>query len=203
MQSNMIHNFARIPQANIERSKMQRNCSYKTTFNVGDLIPFYTEEYLPGDTFNVSCECFARLNTLLYPLMDNMYMDVHFFAVPNRLVYDNWQQMMGERTPNPTSSISYTSPQITCPGGGWADKSLADYFGIRTGIPNLDFNAYHTRAYNLIYNEWYRSTQIQDSVKVDTGAGPDTDTDYVVLKRGKRHDYLTSALPYGRGPLQG
>jgi len=126
--------------------------------------------------------------------MDNIHIDFFFFFVPNRLIWDNWQKMMGEQE-NPGDSISYTVPQVTSPVGGIAEESLYDYLGIPPGT-QYNFNALHSRAYNLIWNEWFRSQDLQNSVTVDKGDGPDTHTDYVLLRRGKRHDYFTSALPW-------
>jgi hypothetical protein len=133
--------------------------------------------------------------------MDNMYLDTFFFFVPNRLVWSNWQRFMGERDPDPDSSIDYTIPQMTSPNGGYAVNSLQDYMGLPTvgqvdAGSSISHSALFTRAYNLIYNEWFRDENLQDSVTVDKGDGPDTYTDYTLLRRGKRHDYFTSALPW-------
>jgi hypothetical protein len=133
--------------------------------------------------------------------MDNMYLDTFFFFVPNRLVWSNWQRFMGERDPNPDSSIDYTIPTMTSPTGGYAVNSLQDYMGLPTagqvdGSSTVTHSALFTRAYNLIWNEWFRDENLQDSVTVDKGDGPDTYSNYTLLRRGKRHDYFTSALPW-------
>lgn len=191
----MTHQFSEVPQATIERSAFNRSRSYKTTMDSGYLIPIFVDEALPGDTYKVSLSTVARLATPIYPIMDNLWMDFFFFAVPNRLVWENWQRFCGERT-DPADSIDYVVPQITCPAGGWVVGTLADYFGLPTGVNNLDVNSLHFRAYNLIYNTWFRDENLIDSAVVDTGDGPDTDTDYVLRRRAKRHDYFTSALPW-------
>ena len=201
MKSVMKHDFSRIPQADIPRSVFNRTHGYKTTFNAGYLIPFYVDEALPGDTFNLSATIFARLATPIYPLMDNMVMDVHYFAVPLRLVWNNFQKFMGEQA-NPEDSTDYLVPQIVAPAvTGWTSGSLADYFGLPTGVASITQSSLWHRAYNLIWNEWYRDQNLQDSAVVDVDDGPDSAADYVVKKRGKRHDYFTSCLPWPqKGP---
>lgn len=196
MKSVMHHDFSRIPQANIPRSVFNRSHGYKTTFNAGYLIPFYVDEALPGDSFNMNSTIFARMTTPIYPVMDNLFMDVHFFAVPNRLVWANFTKFMGEKV-NPDDDIDYAVPQIVAPAStGWVNGSLSDYFGLPTGVASLSASALWHRAYNLIYNEWYRDQNIQDSVVVDTDDSASNTNDYVLLRRGKRHDYFTSALPW-------
>ena len=194
MRSVMSHNFSQVPQANIPRSSFRRNHGYKTTFNAGYLVPFYCDEALPGDTFNMRVTAFVRmLSPLQYPIMDNMFMDFFFFAVPNRLLWENWQKFNGEQI-NPGDSTDFTVPVVTTPAGGYAEGSLYDYFGVPTQIAGMtDINAWWSRAYNLTYNEWFRDENLQNSVTVDVDDGPDTDTDYALLKRGKRYDYYTSA----------
>lgn len=191
----MQHSFARVPQAEIPRSTFDRSHGHKTTFNAGYLIPVLVDEALPGDTFKVSATLFARLATPIFPIMDNMAMDVHYFAVPKRLVWDNWVKFNGEQT-DPGDSTDYTVPQMVAPGGGYAVGSLSDYMGIPTGVASLSHSALFHRAYNLIYNTWYRDQNLQNSVPVDRDDGPDDPADYVLLRRGKRHDYFTSCLPW-------
>jgi hypothetical protein len=195
MQSVMTNRFAENPKVNIPRSTFKRSFGYKTTFDAGKLVPFYVDEALPGDTFNLKVNGFARLSTPIFPIMDNMRLDTHFFAVPIRLLWDNWQKFCGEQT-DPGDSIDYTIPTMTSPAGGYANESLQDYLGIPTKIASLTHSALFTRAYNYIFNEWYRSQDLQDSVTVDKGDGPDTHSDYVLLNRNKRHDYFTSCLPW-------
>jgi len=196
-----VHQFAMIPRADIPRSKFDSQKSYKTTFDSGYLIPVYVDEVLPGDTINLQMTAFARLATPLFPIMDNMHLDSFFFFVPNRLVWRHWQRFMGERTPDPDSSIDFTVPEMTSPAGGYAVNSLQDYMGLPTagqitGSNTVTHCAFWTRAYNLIWNEWFRDENLQDSAVVDTNDGPDDPADYVLRRRGKRHDYFTSALPW-------
>ncbi|AXL15377.1 major capsid protein [Microviridae sp.] len=194
------HKFAMVPRADIPRSSFAIQTTHKTTFDAGYLVPIFVDEVLPGDTFNLKMTAFARLATPLYPVMDNLYMDTFFFFVPNRLVWDNWQKFMGEQA-NPGDSIDYTVPQCPTPTGGYAIGSLQDYMGLPTvgqvtAGQTINHNALHTRAYNLIWNEWFRDENLQDSLVVDKDDGPDDPTDYVIQRRGKRHDYFTSSLPW-------
>ncbi len=196
-----VHQFAMIPRADIPRSKFDSQKSYKTTFDSGYLVPVYVDEVLPGDTINLQMTAFARLATPLFPIMDNMHLDSFFFFVPNRLVWENWQKFMGERYPDPDSSIDYTVPETTSPAGGYAVNSLQDYMGLPTagqitGSNTVTHCAFWTRAYNLIWNEWFRDQNLQDSAVVDIDDGPDSPADYVLRRRGKRHDYFTSSLPW-------
>ena len=196
-----VHQFAMIPRADIPRSKFDSQKSYKTTFDSGYLVPVYVDEVLPGDTINLQMTAFARLATPLFPIMDNMHLDSFFFFVPNRLIWNHWQRFMGERAPDPDSSIDFTVPQMTSPAGGYAVNSLQDYMGLPTAgqitAPNtVTHCAFWTRAYNLIWNEWFRDQNLQDSAVVDKDDGPDAPADYVLRRRGKRHDYFTSALPW-------
>ena len=166
----------------------------------GYLVPFLVDEILPGDTFNVKTTMFGRLATPITPIMDNLYLDMFFFFVPLRLVWDNFQKFMGEQT-DPGDSTDYLTPQVVAPVGGFAIGSLYDYMGIPTGKASISVNAFHTRAYSLVWNSWFRDENLQDSVVVDRDDGPDTYTDYVLLRRGKRHDYFTSSLPFPqKGP---
>jgi len=201
MKSVMKHNFAQVPRADIPRSSFDRSCGHKTTFNAGELIPIYVDEALPGDTFNAKLHAFGRLATPLHPFMDNLYVDTHFFAVPNRLLWENWERFNGAQD-NPGDSTDYLIPTMSATAGtGYAEGSLSDYMGIPTEIPDLEHSSLWHRAYNLIWNEWFRDQNLQDSVIVDQGDGPDDPTDYPILRRGKRHDYFTSALPWPqKGP---
>ena len=199
-QSVNVHQFAMVPRAEIPRSSFVRQSTHKTTFDGGYLIPVFVDEVLPGDTIKLKMTAFARLSTPLFPIMDNMHLDSFFFFVPCRLVWDNWEKFMGQQN-NPGDSISYVVPQMVCPANGYAINSLQDYFGLPTvgqvGAGNtVSHNALPLRAYNLIYNEWFRDENLQNSVVVDKDDGPDTYSDYVLLRRGKRHDYFTGALPW-------
>tara|TARA_B110000967_G_C18891129_1_gene567478 strand:+ start:2003 stop:3556 length:1554 start_codon:yes stop_codon:yes gene_type:complete len=191
------HNFSQIPSVSIARSSFDRGHSYKTTFDADKLIPFYCDEALPGDSFNCKVTAFARLNTPIVPLMDNMYLDTHWFSVPYRLIWDNWEKFNGAQD-NPGDSIDYAVPTTDAPVGGHLAESLADYMGIPTNVAGLTTNALHQRAYNLIWNEWFRDENLQDSLSVPKDDGPDLSTLYTVQKRGKKHDYFTSALPWAQ-----
>lgn len=196
MKSVMTNRFAQVPTADIPRSTFDRSHGVKTTFDADYLVPVLVDEALPGDTINCKLTGFARLSTPIKAVMDNMHMETFFFAVPYRLVWDNWVKMHGEQD-NPGDSIDYTVPTISAPGaGGHGNESLSDYFGIPTKIGNLTHSSLFHRAYNLIWNEWFRDQNLQNSVTVDKDNGPDATGDYVLLKRGKRHDYFTSSLPW-------
>lgn len=192
----MKHDFSRVPRAEIPRSTFDRSHGHKTTFDGGFLIPFLIDEALPGDTFNARATLFARLATPIFPVMDNMFMDTFFFAVPIRLVWDNWAKFNGEQR-NPGDSTSFSVPQmVSTAGTGYLAESLHDYFGIPTAVAGLTHSSLWHRAYNLIYNEWFRDQNLINSAVVDVDDGPDLPTDYVLRRRGKRPDYFTSALPW-------
>lgn len=188
----MGHKFSEVPRAEIQRSQLDRSCGHKTTFDAGYLVPVFVDEVLPGDTVQLQMHAMCRLSTPLKPIMDNLYLDTFWFFVPNRLVWNNWAKFNGEQD-DPGDSTDFVIPTLT--GQNVAVGSLFDYFGWPTGIAGTFGNALHSRAYNLIWNEWFRDQNIQDSVVVDRDDGPDTPGDYVLLRRGKRHDYFTSCLP--------
>lgn len=194
------HLFSQVPTAQIPRSKFNRSHGLKTTFDSGYLVPIFVDEVLPGDTFSMDCTLFARVATLISPIMDNMYMDTFWFFVPERLVFDHFQAMCGEQD-NPTDSTDYLFPTIKSPTGtGFEVGSIADYFGLPTGIPNLEVRAEPFRCYNLIYNSWFRDENLQESLPF-TKADSDQYSNYKLVRRGKRHDYFTSALPWPqKGP---
>jgi len=194
------HQFAMVPRADIPRSKFDVQSAHKTTLDSGYLVPVYVNEVLPGDTFNFKMTAFARMATPLYPIMDNLKLDSFFFFVPNRLLWNNWQKFMGEQN-DPGDSISYIVPTTTSPAGGYAVNSLQDYMGLPTvgqigGAATVTHCSFWPRAYNLIWNEWFRDQNLQDSRPVDLDDGPDSPADYTLQRRGKRHDYFTSALPW-------
>lgn len=189
------HQFSQVPRAEIQRSSFDRSRGYKTTLDPAFLYPVFFDEVLPGDTYSVSMTGFARLSTPLKPIMDNAYFNTFFFFVPNRLIWDNWQRLNGEQT-NPGDSTDYLVPEIVAPAPGFAASSIYDYFGLPVGKAAVRIASFHLRAYNLIWNEWFRDENLQTRVVVPKGDGPDLDTDFTLLKRGKRHDYFTSALPW-------
>lgn len=198
MRSSMEHTFSHIPTADIPRSSFNRSHCHKTTFDSGMLIPVYVDEALPGDTFTVNMSAFARLATPIFPIMDNLYLDVFFFAVPNRLLWDKWQRFMGEQ-PNPGDSTDFLVPQIEPSSAltGFQVGSMFDYFGAPVGYGGtIKINALWSRAYNLIWNEWFRDENLQTRAVVDKDDGPDAEADYPLRRRGKRHDYFTSCLPW-------
>ncbi|QCQ84972.1 major capsid protein [Blackfly microvirus SF02] len=195
MPSVMTHSFSKVPSAEIPRSSFDRSHGYKTTLDSGVLVPIFCDEVLPGDTFNLNMTGFARLSTPMHPIMDNAYMNTFFFFVPNRLLWDNWQRFNGEQD-NPGDSTDYLIPQVVSPVGGWPVGSISDYLGLPTDVANISVNALWHRAYNLVWNEWFRDENLVDRVPVPKGDGPDVDTDYKLLRRCKRHDYFTSCLPW-------
>ena len=177
MPSVMAHNFSQVPSAEIQRSSFKRSHSHKTCFDFGKLVPIFCDEVLPGDTFNLNMSGFGRLATPLHPIMDNMFLDTHFFFVPSRLVWDNFQKFMGEQT-NPGDSTDYLVPTVAISGVGMTEGSIADHFGLPTGVANMQpFQSLPFRAYNLIWNEWFRDENLQDSLPVPRDDGPDSWTD--------------------------
>lgn len=220
------HLFSMIPRADIPRSSFNRTHGYKTTFDAGKLIPFYLDEVLPGDTFNCNATIFARLSTLMSPVMDNAYLDVFFFFVPNRLLWRHWKEFNGESILEGVQLKEYAVPQITYKtlkkgATGNNQSSLIDYFGfpiqsVGDTEQTLSVSALPFRAYWKIYNDWFRDENLQPCVNITTGEkltevtddierdmlGDDRAVDFTVATapmpffRGKRHDYFTSALPW-------
>ena len=209
MNRNVESHFALNPtRIDLSRSTFDRSSSVKTSFNAGDIVPFFLEEVLPGDTFNVKSSKVVRMQTLLTPMMDNVYLDTYYFFVPNRLVWSHWKEFNGENTESAwIPETTYEVPQITSPAnGGWNVGTIADYFGIPTGIPNLSVSALPFRAYALVINEWFRDQNLQDPLVVPlddaTVVGVNTDTFVSDVAKGgkpyiaaKYHDYFTSCLP--------
>lgn len=200
------HQFAMVPASDVPRSVFQRNSTHKTTFNAGNLVPVYCDEVLPGDSFNIDMTTFTRVtpNAFLYPMMDNIFLDCFFFFVPTRLVWSNFRRFMGERTPNTDSSTDFTLPQVSVQPDVNTVGSIYDYFGIpsATQIPGtFAITSLPFRAYNLIWNEWFRDENLQNEVSVPRNDGPDSRSTFTLLKRGKRFDYFTAALPFSqKGP---
>lgn len=208
MSRNTNSHFALNPtRLDISRSRFNRSSSYKTTFNTGELIPFYVDEVLPGDTFSVRTSKVVRMQTLIAPIMDSLYLDTYYFFVPNRIVWAHWRELMGENSKSAWyPDVQYSVPQISAPEGGWEVGTVADYFGLPTGVSNISVSALPFRAYALICNEWFRDENLLDPLNVPvtdsdvTGTnGDDYVTDVVLggkpFKVAKYHDYFTSALP--------
>lgn len=188
------HRFANVPDVQIPRSRFERKSGHKTTLDAGYLVPIFVDEVLPGDSHKLNLHMFGRLATPLKPVMDNMFLDYFFFFVPSRLLWDNWERFNGAQD-DPGDSTDFTVPVVTTPNGGYALGSIADYFALPIEIDGMpDVNALPFRAYNRIYNDWFRDQNLIDSAPVNRDDGPDADTDYVLRRRGKRHDYLTACL---------
>lgn len=201
------YTFAQAPQAQIPRSAFNRSHGVKTTFDGGYLVPVLVDEVLPGDTFVVNGSFLARLSTPLVPAMDNIYLDIFYFFVPNRLLWTNWQKFMGEQA-NPGDSTDFILPYQTSPAGGWNVGTVQDYFGIPTGVQfgaTLGPCALPVRAYFRIWNEWFRDENLQNRASLgdQVGDGPDAVGQSALLQRGKRHDYFTSCLPWPQKPGPG
>lgn len=200
--------FASIPSVSTPRSSFNRSHGHKTTFDGGFLIPICADEMLPGDTMKCRTSSFVRMLTPLTPIMDQMWLDTFWFFVPNRILWDNWVKFMGEED-DPGDSVDFLVPIVDFDplvGGEFDESTIFDYMGIR---PFVDFrdelinqiSALHFRAYNLIYKTWFRPQDITDSPVIHKGDGPDPATDYTLLRRAKRHDYFTAALPFPqKGP---
>ncbi len=191
----MQHSFATVTVAKIPRSSFNRSSGLKTTFDADFLVPIYLDEVLPNDTFNMNCSAVIRLNSpTLHPLMDNMTCDVHWFFCPTRFLWPNWEKMHGAQE-DPGDTIAYTTP-ILANNVLLTEHDIWDYMGLpNTTVAKVDINALPLRAYNKIWADWYRDENLQDSPALNTGNGPDAAADYTLLKRGKRYDYFTSALP--------
>lgn len=191
----------------IDRSRFPRNCSIKSSFNVGSLVPFYVDEVLPGDTFEVTTSKLVRLQTLITPMMDNLYLDTYYYFVPSRLVWEHWREFNGENTQSAwAQTVEYEVPQVVAPSGGWQVGTIADYMGIPTGISNLSVNALPFRAYSLIVNEFFRDQNLQDPVNIsfgDTTVTGSNGANYISdlplggkpFKACKMFDYFTGCLP--------
>lgn len=207
MTRNTDSHFGSIPTKTIRRSKFKRPCSHKLTANVGQIIPIYRDELLPGDSCKINVSSLVRMTTPINPVMDNCWMDIYFFAIPRRLVWEHWKEFMGENTTDEwTQKTEYTIPKTKAPEGGWAKGSIADYMGARINTDNIWIDSCYLRAYTLCYNEWFRNENISEPAAMSMGDATTTGsngTDYVNdLEKGgmpaqavKFADYLTRALP--------
>lgn len=190
----MVNQFQIAPDVHLPRNLFERPSTYKTTLDSGKLYPIFFDEVLPGDTHRMNATFFGRMTTPFVPVMDNIYLDVQWFFIPLRLVWDNFKKFMGERK-NPSDSIDYLTPIVQSGDSGFTRYGLFDYLSIPPAISNLWTLAFYARSYNLCWNEWYRDENLQESVTVKTDDGPDDESIYTILPRGKRGDYFTSALP--------
>lgn len=205
------HVFSLAPTMNAPRSTFKRPFQLKTTIDVDYLYPIYCDEVLPGDTVKFKFSLFGRLSTPLVPIMDRLYLDTFFFAVPIRLIDKNWEKLQGARPFGDLSEVVVapmlktaaakdTSKDAT--NDNWVDPmSLSDFIGIPPNVPNLEFLPYWHRAYNLIWNDWFRPEYICPAVPVagvheDGTVTEEKISDYVLLKRGKRLDAFTGANPF-------
>ena len=201
MRRSQMHNFAHVPAPKIQRSGFDRSANWNGSFDEGKLVPFYCEEILLGDTFHVRANVFARMTSaLVVPAMANLTLFTHFFFVPNRLVWDNWQRFMGEQD-DPDDSTDYLIPTVTVPIQGFPFESSFDTLGIPPMVAptprKYTVNALPFRAINLIFNQWYRDQNLQPSLPVFKGDGPDVASTYLYdMRVNKFHDYFTSALPW-------
>lgn len=207
MNRNSEQHYAQVPHAEIRRAKFQRDFNLLTTMNEGDLVPIYLDEVLPADTFKINLNALVRMATPLYPVMDNAYMDFYFFFVPARLLWKHFQNLMGQNDSTFwAETTEYTTPVTTAPAGGWNVGTLADYFGIPTGVSGLKVNSLPFRAYAKVWNEWFRDENLQQPVTqsmddttttgVNTGTNlSDAEAGGLPLKVCKYKDYFTSCLP--------
>lgn len=202
MRSVDAHRFAMVPQADIPRSAFDVAHTHKLTFQAGLLIPVFVDEVLPGDSFRVRMHAFARLAAAVVPVMDNLIFESFFFFVPNRIIWSNWERFMGEQT-SITDITDFVTPQVV---PTFADMygTVYDYMGVTlngAGVGSISVNALPFRAYNLIWNDWFRDEDLQSPIPVSVGDGPDNVADYILQYRGKRHDYFTTARPWPQKPV--
>ena len=207
MNRNVESHFSQLPNVDISRSRFDRSSSVKTSFNVGDLVPFYVDEVLPGDTFKIKTSKVVRMQPLVAPIMDNIYLDTYYFFVPNRLVWTHWRELMGENTESAwLPQTEYSVPRVNAPANGWQVGTIADYMGIPVGVSGIKVNALPFRAYALICDEWFRDENLTDPLNIPLndgnflGSNGDNYIKDVVnggkpFKASKYHDYFTSCLP--------
>ena len=204
---NAVSRFAQVPRAEIRRARFKRDFANITTMNEGDLVPLYVDEVLPGDTISCKLNGLVRMATPLYPVMDNCYLDTYAFFVPCRLLWEHWENLMGQNDESFwAEKTEYSVPQTTAPGTGWQVGTIADYMGVPTGVHNISVNSLPFRAYARIWNEWFRDENLQQPVVQDMDDANDIGTNSggtpytaqaggLPLKVAKYHDYFTSCLP--------
>ena len=198
MRSVMEHSFSQAPSADIPRSSFNRSHGLKTTFDADYLYPIMCEEIVPGDTVSLNATAFARLATPLHPIMDNLFLETFFFFVPMRLLWENWEKFLGAQD-NPADSIDYNIPKVGTSTTVLNAFPLCDYLGLPYGqnVNLTKISALPFRAYNLIYRDWFKDQNLIDDPVINVDNGPDwLSNDYPLRKRGKRHDYFTSCLPW-------
>ena len=212
MNRNVESHFAQLPAAEIQRSTFDRSCSYKTSFNVGDIVPFFVDEVLPGDTFDISTAKVVRSQTMLTPIMDNIFLDTYYFFVPNRLVWKHWREFCGENRDGAWApTVEYSIPTIGAPEGGFQSGTIADYMGLPVGVnwkatDPLAPSALPFRAYALICNEFFRDENLSDPLLIsleDANQNGSNGADYAndvanggkPFKAARMHDYFSSCLP--------
>lgn len=197
-QINQFNNIAPMP---IPRSAFRRDFTRRSTFNQDYLVPIFVDEILPGDDVSVRLTALVRVATPIKPIMDNLYFETFWFFIPNRLTWSNWEKFQGEQI-NPGDSVAYTIPVLNnavapMSTTGFTNESIYDYFGLPTLVTSLDgISSLFNRAYDLVYNDWFRDENLQNSIAVPSGDGPDNPADYTLRKRNKRKDYFTSMLPW-------
>lgn len=196
-----------VAQANIKRSKFDLSFDLLTTCNTGDLMPVLLQEVLPADTFKINTSCLVRMQTLIAPVFADIYFDTYYFFVPYRLVWEHWEEFLGaNKTTAWTQTTEYVIPQVSAPSGGWIKGTIAQAFGCRIGVDNYSVNVLPFRAYTLIYNEWFRSENLQDAsyfavddTDIAGSNGGNVLSDLVkggqYAKVGKLRDMFTNALP--------
>ena len=207
---NTESHFSQIPRANIRRARFKRDYSNTTTINEGEIVPIYVDEVLPGDTVSLTQNSLVRMATPIYPVMDNCYLDIYYFFCPNRLLWEHWENLMGQNDDSYWApKTEYSVPQLTAPSGGWRQGTIADYMGIPTKVSNISINALPFRAYVRIWNEWFRDENLQQPAVQDMDDATNQGSNGAnkgealyhaqgggaPLKAGKMHDYFTSCLP--------
>ena len=204
---NAVSRFAQVPRAEIRRARFKRDFANITTMNEGDLVPLYVDEVLPGDTINCKLNGLIRMATPLYPVMDNCYLDTYAFFVPCRLLWEHWENLMGQNDNSYwAETTEYSVPQTTAPGTGWQVGTIADYMGVPTGVHNISVSSLPFRAYARIWNEWFRDENLQQPTVQDMDDADiqgtngnnmiwDAQKGGMPLKVAKYHDYFTSCLP--------
>ncbi len=207
MNRNVESHFGNIPTKEIRRSKFRRPCSHKTTVNTGRIIPIYRDEMLPGDTCKMKMSTLMRMTTPIDPVMDNMWADIYFFFIPRRLVWEHWNEFMGENNTDAwTQKTDYTIPQTEAPEGGWTKGTIAHYIGARMNTAGISIDSCYLRSYVKVYNDWFRNENVSEPAAMSMGdattSGSNGDSYVTDLEKGgmcakavKYADYFTRALP--------